>query len=285
LPSSPFPEGASASLFGHRLIDWLPAVIVLVGIVGLWQGLIVWLDVQQFLLPKPTAIASAFWTDSRSCCTPVGTRSRRRWAGSPLGSGTAILVALVLADGARSERADALLHRRECDPDHCLCTDHQPVVHGGLTKSSKVVIAAILCFFPVLVNTLRGLTSVRPQDLELMRSYAGGQTAIFRRVRIPNALPFMFTGLKVATVLAMIGAIVGEYFGGALNALGVLILARSRIFLFTQAWAGVFVACLFGLGLYLAVALVERVVLRWMPSTWSDNKSESPKPHGGKGTG
>ena len=139
--------------------------------------------------------------------------------------------------------------------------------NGGLTKSSKVVIAAILCFFPVLVNTLRGLTSVRPQDLELMRSYAGGQTAIFRRVRIPNALPFMFTGLKVATVLAMIGAIVGEYFGGALNALGVLILARWRIFLFTQAWAGVFVACLFGLGLYLAVALVERVALRWMPST------------------
>jgi len=139
--------------------------------------------------------------------------------------------------------------------------------NGGLTKSSKVVIAAILCFFPVLVNTLRGLTSVRPQDLELMRSYAGGQTAIFRRVRIPNALPFMFTGLKVATVLAMIGAIVGEYFGGALNALGVLILARSRIFLFTEAWAGVFVACLFGLGLYLAVALVERVALRWMPST------------------
>jgi NitT/TauT family transport system permease protein len=139
--------------------------------------------------------------------------------------------------------------------------------NGGLTKSSKIAIAAVLCFFPVLVNTLRGLTSVRPQDLELMRSYAGGQVSIFRRVRIPTALPFIFTGLKVATVLAMIGAVVGEYFGGALNALGVLILARSRIFLFTQAWAGVFVACLFGLGLYIAVALVERLTLRWAPST------------------
>ena len=117
------------------------------------------------------------------------------------------------------------------------------------------------------MNTLRGLTSVRPESIELMRSYGAGEIATFRRVRIPTALPFIFTSLKIATVLAMIGAIVGEYFGGALNALGVLILARSRIFLFTQAWAGVFVACLFGLGLYLAVALVERVALRWMPST------------------
>jgi NitT/TauT family transport system permease protein len=89
------------------------------------------------------------------------------------------------------------------------------------------------------VNTLRGLTSVRPQDLELMRSYAAGNVEVFRRVRIPTSLPFMFTGLKVATVLAMIGAVVGEYFGGALNAIGVLILSRSRVFQFNEAWAGV----------------------------------------------
>src|ERR671927_2028791 len=107
-----------------------------------------------------------------------------------------------------------------------------------------MAIAAVICFFPVLVNTLRGLTSVRPESIELMRSYAAGQAAIFRRVRIPTALPFIFTGLKVASVLAMIGAIVAEYFGGALNALGVLILSRSRVFEFNEAWAGVLLACL-----------------------------------------
>ena len=122
------------------------------------------------------------------------------------------------------------------------------MVRRRLTKSSKIAIAAILCFFPVLVNTLRGLTSVRPEDLELMRSYGAGNVEIFRRVRIPTSLPFMFTGLKVATVLAMIGAVVGEYFGGALDALGVLILSRSRVFQFNEAWAGVLVVCLFGLG-------------------------------------
>jgi NitT/TauT family transport system permease protein len=108
---------------------------------------------------------------------------------------------------------------------------------------------------------------VRPQDLELMRSYAAGEVEIFRRVRIPTALPFMFTGLKVATVLAMIGAVVGEYFGGALNALGVLILTRSRLFQFNEAWAGITMVCLFGISLYVAVAILERVTLRWVPST------------------
>ena len=71
---------------------------------------------------------------------------------------------------------------------------------GAIDPESKMAIAAIICFFPVFVNTLRGLTSVQPTQIELMRSYAAGEVDVFRRVRIPNALPFIFTGLKVATV-------------------------------------------------------------------------------------
>ena len=84
-----------------------------------------------------------------------------------------------------------------------------------LSPHSKMAIAAVLCFFPVLVNTLRGLQSVRPSQIELMRSYAASELEIFRRVRVPTALPYVFTALKVASVLAMIGAVVGEYFGGS----------------------------------------------------------------------
>ena len=135
------------------------------------------------------------------------------------------------------------------------------------SKSSKMVIAAVLCFFPVLVNTLRGLTSVRPESLELMHSYAASQIEIFRRVRFPTALPFLFTALKIATVLSMIGAIVAQYFGGSLNDLGVLINSRSQTFAYKEAWAGIFVACLYGIAFYVAVAVVERLALRWQPST------------------
>src|SRR2546429_8606553 len=92
----PVPRGGLGKLVGHRLIDWLPAVIVLVGIVGLWQGLIVWLDVQQFLLPKPTAIASAFWTDRQELLHAGWDTFPEALGGFALRSGAAILVALVL---------------------------------------------------------------------------------------------------------------------------------------------------------------------------------------------
>ena len=264
----PVPRGGLGRLVGRRAIDWLPALLVLVGIIALWQGLIVWTHAQQFLLPKPTAIASAFWTDKHELWSAGWYTFQEALGGFVLGSGLAILLALVLA---RWRPLGTALLPYAVAANAIPIIAFAPITNqwfgGGLTKSSKIAIAAILCFFPVLVNTLRGLTSVRPQDLELMRSYGAGNVEVFRRVRIPTSLPFMFTGLKVATVLAMIGAVVGEYFGGALNAIGVLILSRSRVFQFNEAWAGVLVVCLFGLVLYIAVAALERFVLRWVPST------------------
>jgi NitT/TauT family transport system permease protein len=129
-----------------------------------------------------------------------------------------------------------------------------------------MAIAAVLCFFPVFVNTLRGLTSVRPSSIELMRSYAAGELAIFRRVRIPNALPYIFSALKVASVLAMIGAVVGEYFGGSVEALGVQIRNSAALFAFETAWAAILVASILGICFYLTIALVERLTTGWQPS-------------------
>jgi NitT/TauT family transport system permease protein len=119
----------------------------------------------------------------------------------------------------------------------------------------------------VLVNTLRGLTSVRPESLELMRSYAASETAVFRRVRIPTSLPFLFSALKVAPVLAMIGAVVGDYFGGSTTALGVQIQSSVALARYETAWAAIVVASLLGIAFYATIAVVERFVLRWHPST------------------
>ena len=137
---------------------------------------------------------------------------------------------------------------------------------GTLSPWSKVVIAAVLCFFPVLVNTLRGLTSVRPESLELMRSYAAPQRVVFARVRIPNSLPFVFSALKIASVLAMIGAVVGDYFGGSTEALGVQIVSSVSLAQYETAWAAILVASFIGIGFYAVVALAERLVLGWHPS-------------------
>ena len=262
----PVPRGLGR-VVGGRLRDWAPAAVVLVlALVG-WQQAVNVFDIQSFLLPKPTAIWSTFWEDRGELLGAGWVTFQEAPGGFAVGSGAAILLALLLAHWQGLGRA--LM-------PYAIAANAIPIIafapitnawFSPLTKTSKMVIAAVLCFFPVLVNTLRGLTSVRPASLELMESYAAGQLEIFRRVRIPTALPYIFTGLKVASVLAMIGAVVGEYFGGSFEALGVLIRSRAQIFAFEEAWAAILVACAFGIAFYLAIAAVERLALRWLPST------------------
>ena len=251
---------------GRGARDWVPALGILLLGLGLWEGLVAALDVQRFLLPPPSDIAAAFWNGRDSLWSAGWFTFKEALGGFALGSATAIVLALVFArwTGLRS----AIM-------PYAIAANAVPIIafapitnqwFGLLNPVSKMVIAAVLCFFPVLVNALRGLTSVQPAAIELMRSYAAGELETFRRVRIPNALPYVFSALKVASVLAMIGAVVGEYFGGDQRALGVQIRNSAALFDFETAWAAVLVASILGLAFYLAIALAERVALRWHPS-------------------
>jgi NitT/TauT family transport system permease protein len=264
---APVPRGALSRRVGRRALDWAPAAVVLVLALVLWQETIAVFHVKRFLAPQPSAIASTFWDDRDELLRAGWFTFQEALGGFLIGCTVAILVALVLARWRRVGRAVM---------PYAIAANAVPIIafapimnawFSPFDKKSKMAIAAVLCFFPVFVNTVRGLTSVRPASIELMRSYAASEVDIFRRVRVPTALPFVFTALKIATVLSMIGAIVGEYFGGALNALGVLISSRSATFAFEEAWAGIGVACGIGIAFYLAVAGVERLALRGMPST------------------
>ncbi|MDX6509391.1 MAG: NitT/TauT family transport system permease protein [Gaiellaceae bacterium] len=254
------------AVVGRRLRDWLPALGVFLLGIALWQGLTTALNVQTFLLPKPSDIATAFW-DNRTELWHAGLYTLREAAGGfAIGAGLGIVAALVLA---RFRRVGAALMPFAIAANAVPIIAFAPITNnwfGLLNPISKMSIAAVLCFFPTMVNTLRGLTSVHPSSIELMRSYAGGELSMFRRVRIPSSLPFMFTGLKVAAVLSMIGAIVGEYFGGSIEALGVQIKNSASLFQFETAWAAILVASLLGIAFYLAVALAERIVTRWQPT-------------------
>jgi NitT/TauT family transport system permease protein len=110
---------------------------------------------------------------------------------------------------------------------------------------------------------LRGLTQVDAVKQELMRSYAASPWEVLRKVKVPNALPFLFTGLKLAGALAVIAAIVAEYFGGIQNGLGSRITSASAATAYGRAWAYVAAAIVLGLVFYLAVVILERLVLPW----------------------
>jgi NitT/TauT family transport system permease protein len=262
----PVPRGVFARRVGRGIRDWIPAAVIFV--VGLlaWEFGVKALDVQNFLLPPLSDILDALWNDRSGLMDAALFTFKEAVAGFFVGSGAAIAVALVLARWR--PLASAVM-------PYAIAANAIPIIafapitnnwFGLLSPWSKIVIAAILCFFPVLVNTLKGLTSVRPASIELMRSYAAGEIEIFRRVRIPTALPYVFSALKVATVLAMIGAIVGDYFGGSQDSLGIVIRRDAGIFAFDHAWAGIVIASLLGIMFYAAVASLERLAMRWQPS-------------------
>jgi NitT/TauT family transport system permease protein len=131
---------------------------------------------------------------------------------------------------------------------------------------SKMAIVAIMIFFPMMINMVRGLVSVDPRSLELMRSYAAGEFEILFKLRLPNSLPYLFNGFKIAAALSMIGAVVGEYFGGPRIALGVFITQEAALFRFSSAWAAIIIACLLGITLYLIIIVVERLAMPWYVS-------------------
>lgn len=141
---------------------------------------------------------------------------------------------------------------------------------GVLNPLSKMAMAALLVFFPVLVNVTRGLVEVQPAALELMRSYAASEVEILRRVRLPNMLPFLFTALKVSTTLAFIGALVGEYFGGTSEVIGRIVLTSMSSGRFDLSWAGILVGAAAAIAAYVVVSLMERLAIPWYAALRAD---------------
>ena len=264
---APVPRGTVGARMGRGVVDWIPAAAVLVLGILLWEGLVRALDVQRFLLPAPSAILDTLW-EERDLLWSAGIYTfSEALGGWVIGSTLGVISAIVLARFRGLGRA---LMPFAIAANAVPIIAFAPITNqwfGPLEKTSKMAIAAILVFFPVMVNVLRGLTSVRPQSIELMRSYASGEFSIFRRVRLPNSLPYLFSALKVATVLAMIGAIVGEYFLSSQEALGFQIRNSAALFRFELAWAAITVASVLGILFYSAVALVERRALSWHPSS------------------
>ena len=248
---------ASDLRLGQRIRYWLPAVVVLALALATWQWLLPdGLDVEAYLLPRFSDVVSALWNEraqlaERSVDHLQGSVRRLRDRKRRSHSSSALLLARWRPFG------DALM-------PYMIAANAIPIIafapitnawFGTLSPWSKIAISAVLCYFPVLVNTLRGLTSVNPESIELMRSYAAPQRAVFRRVRIPNSLPFVFTALKVGSVLAMIGAVVGDYFGGSTEALGVVILSSVALSRYEIAWAAILVASILGIAFYAAIAV------------------------------
>ena len=254
----------------RRFAWYLPAVAVFVGTIGLWELLVRSTDLRGFPLPAPTEILTALTENWEAGRWPLGKAALATLteALGGLAIGTLAGVALALLT-ARFVTARELLLPLAIGASAVPIIAFAPLMNnwfGVLNPLSKMMIVAVLVFFPVVVNVTRGLTAVEPAALELMRSYAASEWTILRTVRIPNALPYFLTALKVSTTLSLIGAIVGEYFGGSSEVLGRVIVQSASALRFDVTWAAIILGAVTGIVLYLVIVAAERALIPWHAS-------------------
>lgn len=256
---------------GAAVRQYLPAIVVLM------VGLVVWelatAGPGRRVLPAPSVIASAFGEEA-DLLRRAGTATFiEALGGLILGTGLGVLVAFATARWVTA---------REVLVPIAIASSAIPLIavapilnnwFGVLNPISKMAMAALLVFFPVMINVTRGLVEVQPAALELMRSYATSDWQVLFKVRVPNMLPFFFTALKIGTTLAFIGAIVAEYFGGTSDVLGRVVLTSMSSGSFDVAWAGILLGAAGAILSYLAVAVAERLVIPWYAAMLSGGRS------------
>lgn len=245
---------------------YLPALVVFVLFLVLWETAVVVFKIEGFLLPRPSVIAATFMREL-PIILPAGLFTLREAGGGfVIGCTLAVVVALATARWTIvSEGFMPFAIAVNATPIVALA----PIMNNwfGITNPlAKMSIVAVIVFFPVMINTVRGLTLVDAGALELMRSYAAGEFTVLTQLRLPNALPFVFSAFKVAGTLSVIGAIVSEYFGGSRQALGIYISQQAALFHFAEAWAAILVACGMGLAFYIVILLAERWLMPWHAS-------------------
>jgi len=249
-----------------RLRYYLPTLAVFVGGILIWELAVRGLQIQRFLLPPPSDIAAALVTNRDLLMAAGLTTLIEAVGGFAIGLVGGLAVAFATA---RFALAQGALMPFAIAANAIPIIAFAPIMNAwfGVTSPvSKMMIVAMLVFFPVMINTVRGLTSADAASLELMRSYAASERDVLTRVRIPNALPYFFTAIKVGATLSLIGAIVGEYFGGATVALGRIIVESASFLRFAQAWSAIIIAAALGIGFYLIIIGIERVAMPWHAS-------------------
>jgi NitT/TauT family transport system permease protein len=249
-----------------RLVRTIVApVIGVVTFLGLWQLLVWALDIQEYLLPAPTQIFRHIASDLGFYVTNAKTTLWEAGLGFAIALVLALAAATVMAHNRFIEHASLpLVVLIQVTP--IIAYAPAVVIWLGFGLKPILVITSLVCFVPFLVNAVTGLRSVDPATFELMRSVSASQREVFLRLRVPHALPYLFSAARIAVGLALIGAVLGEFFAGVTSGLGYAVKVAQARSLILQLWGSIYVLGFLGAVAVLLVSVLERVVLRWHSS-------------------
>jgi NitT/TauT family transport system permease protein len=260
-------EAAQAAFLREQeRIRWRRRLLPLFGIATtllVWAALVYVLKVPPFVAPSPQLVAFTLYNKFGLLMANLWPTAVQAILGFLLGNFAAIVIATVFVHKKTAEEAFFPI---------VVLINTIPVVAKapilvlllGNGMEPKIAIAALICFFPTLVNMVRGLEAVNPQAMELMRVLSATKREVFFKLRLQNSIPYLFSALKIAASTAVIGSIVGEWIGSTVG-IGALIIQATYNFDSALLYATVIVGSTFSVLFFLTITMIERLVVRWNP--------------------
>ena len=246
----------------HRLRrDWLPPALLLLALLVAWEVIVRLVGIAPWLLPPPSAIPGAFLRVGDVLLGHTLVTATE----VVLGIGVSIIVGLAVAVAiSASPLVERALYPLLVASQTVPITVIAPLllIYLGYDIAPKIALVTLICFFPITVNTVDGLRAVDSEAVTLLRTFGATKRQIFTKVRWPAALPFFFSGLRLAATYSVIGAVFGELLGAS-SGLGYYIRAQTPRFKTPEVYAATLILVLLGVALFLLVRLVEWVALPW----------------------
>lgn len=248
----------------RRIREIFLPVLFFLGILAIWEGFVFIFNIPQYLLPKPTNIFSEIVINFNSLLKHTGITMSEAIIGFLLGNILGFVAAVIFSHSETAEKG-LYPYAIALKTTPILAMAPLLVLWFGTGIISKIVASAVVCFFPILVNTVKGLKSVDKDYLDLLKSFSARKYQILIKLRLPNSLPYIFSALKISTGLAVVGAIVGE-FVGAREGIGFIILISTYHLETVKMFAAIIMSALGGMLFFWIISLIEKKVIFWQKS-------------------
>lgn len=239
----------------------LAPLIVIIGVLCLWELGVKVFHIKEYLLPAPSRIATETFNNLTLLLYDLGYTTLESIAGFLLGAAFAIFFASIFAHSSilRNSIFPCLISLKAIP---IVAIAPLLIVWLGNGFVSKSIMAALICFFPIVVNTTKGLMAIEQEHLDLFKSLSASRWQLYVKVRFPSAIPYIFAALKISSTLSVVGAIVAE-FSGANHGIGYVILLSALRIETAMLFAAIVLASLLGIVFFYLIQLCETLLVRW----------------------
>jgi ABC-type nitrate/sulfonate/bicarbonate transport system permease component len=240
---------------------WLWPGLIVLGLLAAWEALARLYSVPRWLLPTPSSVGVELWASRGLLWGHTLVTLEEVVIGFALALGVGVVLAVAIAYSRVLERSIyPLVIASQTVP--IIAIAPLLLVWVGYGMAPKIIVVALISFFPIVVNMVDGLRSVDADMANMLRTLGASRWQVFAKVQAPTSLPFLFSGVRVAVAVSVIGAVIGEWVGAS-KGLGYLMLRSAPYFLTARIFAAILILSVMGVGLFVLVGVLERVLLPW----------------------